>query len=109
LEESVAGKAKAEAVGDGPGEWDGGDGEEGGDADLWVVPLDLSEAGEHEAANEDECGCGGEGGDGPDDRGDEEGEKEEDARDDGGDASASACGYSGGRFDVAGDGAGAGE
>ncbi len=95
LEESVAGETEAEAVGDGPGERDGGDGEEGGDADLWVVPFDLAEAGEHEAADEDECGCGGEGGDGADDWGDEEGEKEEDASDDGGDAGASACGDSG--------------
>ena len=66
LEESVAGKAEAEAVGDGPGERDGGDGEEGGDADLWVVPLDGAEAGKHEATDEDERGSGGEAGDGSD-------------------------------------------
>ena len=34
LEEGVAGEAEAEAVGDGPGERDGDDGEEGGDGEL---------------------------------------------------------------------------
>ena len=53
LEESVAGEAEAEAIGDGPGEWNGGDGEEGGDADLRVAPLNGAEAGEHERADED--------------------------------------------------------
>src|SRR5712691_3779756 len=79
LEKSVAGEAEAEAVGDGPGEWNGGNGKEGGDGDLGVVPFDLAEAGE------------------------------QDAGDDGGDAGASSGGDPGGGFDVAGDGAGAGE
>lgn len=72
LEESVAGEAEAEAVGDGPGEWDSGDGEKGRDGDLGVVPFDGAEAGEHEAADEYECGRGGEAGDRSDERGDEE-------------------------------------
>ena len=42
LEESVAGEAEAQTVGDGPGQGDRGDREEGGDGDLRVVPLDLS-------------------------------------------------------------------
>ena len=109
LDEGVAGEAEAEAVGDGPGEGDGRDGEEGGDADLGVVPVDFADAGEHETADENERGRGGEGGDGADERRDEEREEEEDAGDDGGDAGASACGYSGGGLDVAGDGAGAEE
>src|SRR5580704_9035988 len=109
LEESVAGEAEAEAVGDGPGERDGGDDEEGGDADLWIVPFDGAKAGEHEAADEDESGRGGEAWDGSDERGDEEGEEKQDAGDDGGDAGASSSGDPGGGFDVAGDGTGAGE
>jgi len=76
---------------------------------LGVVPVDFADAGEHEAADEDERGRGGEAGDGSEERGDEESEEEEDSGDDGGDAGASACGDSGGGFDVAGDGAGAGE
>ena len=107
LEKGVAGEAEAEAVGDGPGEGDGCYGEEGGDGDLWVFPIDLTEAGEHEAADEDEGGRGGEVGNGSDERGDEEREEEEDAGDDGGDAGAASCCDSGGGFDVAGDGAGA--
>src|ERR1700677_3621735 len=107
LEESVAGEAEAEACGDGPGEGDGCYGEEGGDGDLRVFPIDLTEAGEHEAANEDEGGRGGEVGNGSDERGDEERKEEEDAGDDGGDAGAASCCDSGGGFDVAGDGAGA--
>ncbi len=66
LEKSVAGEAEAEAVGDGPGEWNGGNGKEGGDGDLGVVPFDLAEAGEHEAADENESRRGGEAGDGSD-------------------------------------------
>ena len=75
LKQRVTGEAEAEAVGDGPGKWDGGDGEERGDADLRISPLDGAEAGEHEAADEDESGRGGEAGDGSDERGYEEGEE----------------------------------
>ncbi len=109
LDEGVAGEAEAEAVGDRPGEWDGGDGEEGGDGELRVFPFDVGEAGGHERADEDERGCGGEAGDGSNERGDEEREKKQDAGDDGGDAGASSGGDSCRGFDVACDGAGAGE
>ena len=109
MQRGVAGKAEAEAVGDGPGERDGGDGEEGRDTDLRVIPLDLAEAREHEASDEDQCGRGGEAGDGSDEWGDEERDEEEQPGDDGGHAGASARGYSGGGLDVAGDGAGSGE
>src|SRR5437763_14754471 len=68
LQKSVAGESEAEAVGDGPGKRDGGDGEEGRDADLGIVPFNLAEAGEHEAADEDERGGGGEAGNGSDQR-----------------------------------------
>ena len=84
LDEGVAGEAEAEAVGDGPGERDGGDGKEGGDADLGVAPVDLAYAGEHEGSDEDEGRGGGEVGDGSDEGSDEEGEEEEDSGDDGG-------------------------
>ncbi len=109
LDEGVAGEAEAEAVGDGPSERDGGDGEEGGDADLGVAPVDFAYAGEHEGSDEDEGRGGGEVGDGSDDGGDEEGEEEEDSGDDGGYAGAASGGYSGGGLDVAGDGGGAEE
>jgi len=109
LKESVTGEAEAKTVCDGPSEGDGSDGEEGGDADLRVVPLDFAEASEHEASDEDECRRGGEGGDGSDEWCDEEREEEEDAGDDCGDAGAASSGDSGGGFDVAGDGAGTGE
>ena len=109
LEDGIAGEAEAEAVGDGPGEWDGCDGKEGGDADLGVVPLDSAEAGEHEAADEDERRGGGEAGDGSDEWGDKERDQEEDAGDDCGDAGTASGGDSGGGFDVTGDRAGTGE
>src|SRR5580704_9349159 len=109
LQRGVAGEAEAEAVSDRPGERDGRDGKEGRDADLGVIPLDLAEAREHEASDEDQCGRGGEAGDGSDEWGDEERDEEEQPGDDGGHAGASACGYSGGGLDVAGDGAGAEE
>src|ERR1700729_1381556 len=99
LKERIAGETEAEAIGDGPGERDGGDGEEGGDGDLRVVPFDGAEAGEHEGADEDERGRSGEGGDGSNERGDEEGEEKQDAGDDGGDAGAASGGDSGGGFD----------
>ena len=54
LEESIAGEAEAETVGDGPGERDCRDGEEGRDADPGLVPLDFAEAGEHESADKNE-------------------------------------------------------
>jgi hypothetical protein len=109
LEESVAGEAEAEAVSDGPGEGDGGYGEEGGDGELRVFPLDVGEAGGHQRADEDERGGSGEVGDGACERGEEEGEEEENAGDDGGDAGAASRSDSGGGLDVTGDGAGAGE
>ena len=72
FERGVGGEAEAEAVGDGPGEWDGDQGEKGGDGDPGFVPLDAAEAVEHESADQDERGRGGVGGDGADQRGEEE-------------------------------------
>ena len=43
LEEGVAGEAEAKAVGDGPGERDGGEGEKGRDADLRIVPVNVAD------------------------------------------------------------------
>ena len=63
LQKRVAGEAEAEAVGDGPGKRDSGDGEEGGDGDACFVPVDGRDACNHEGADEDEGGCGGEVGD----------------------------------------------
>lgn len=51
LEQSVAGEAEAEAVGDRPAEWDHDEGEEGGDGDMGLGPLNFAEAGEHQCAN----------------------------------------------------------
>ena len=109
MNERIAGEPEAEAVGDRPGERNGGDDEEGGDADLGVVPLNRTEAGEHQCADEDQCGCGGKAGDGSDQRSDEEGEEKQNAGDDRGDAGAASGGDPGGGFDVAGNGAGPGE
>ena len=107
LKKSITGEAEAEAVSDGPREGDGRDGEEGGDANLRVVPVDFAEAGEHKATDQDESGRGSEGGDCSDEGHDEEREEEKDSSDDGGDTCAASCGDSGGGFDVAGYGAGA--
>ena len=109
LERGVAGKAEAEAVGDGPGEWDGDNGEEGRDGNGRVVPLDGSEAGKHESADEDEGGCGGKVGDGSYEGREEEGAEEEESGHDGGDTGTTSGSDSRRGFDVAGDGAGAGE
>src|ERR1700733_2326716 len=48
LDERVTGETEAETVGNRPRERNGCDGEEGGNADLRVVPLDACEARSHE-------------------------------------------------------------
>ena len=77
LESSVAGEAEAQAVGDGPCQRDGGDGQEGGDGDCGSSHSICAETREPSGSRRDQAGAVAKLGIAPTSGRDEEREEEE--------------------------------
>ncbi len=106
FDKGVAGEAEAESVGDGPGQGDCRYGQKCRDRDGRFFPLDLAQTGQHQSTDKNQRGRCGEFGYRSHKRCNKQCNGKQQSGNDGGKSGTSACGYTGGGFDIAGDSAG---
>ena len=108
-DDDVGDQAKGDAVGDIVGKGHDGQGQESGNGDLQIVPVDILHAAHHQEAHIDQGGSGGAAGDQLGNGTQEHGREEEQTAEHRGQTGASAGGYARVHLAEGGDGGGAAE